>query len=46
MKSIVITFPGSNCDRDALDALQKINSKVKKVWYQEASLDARSKKTC
>lgn len=39
MKSIVITFPGSNCDRDALDALQKINSKVKKVWYQEASLD-------
>jgi phosphoribosylformylglycinamidine synthase len=39
MKSVVITFPGSNCDRDALDALQKINSKVKKVWYQEASLD-------
>jgi phosphoribosylformylglycinamidine synthase len=39
MKSVVITFPGSNCDRDALDALQKINSKVKKVWHQEASLD-------
>jgi phosphoribosylformylglycinamidine synthase I len=39
MKSVVITFPGSNCDRDALDALQKINSKVKKIWYQEASLD-------
>ena len=39
MKSVVITFPGSNCDRDAFDALQKINSKVKKIWHQEASLD-------
>jgi len=39
MKSIVITFPGSNCDRDAIDALKKIGSKVQNVWYKETSLD-------
>lgn len=39
MRSAVITFPGSNCDRDALDALQKIGSKVQKVWHQETKLD-------
>jgi len=38
MKSAVIVFPGSNCDRDAVDALQKIGSKVEKVWHQETSL--------
>jgi phosphoribosylformylglycinamidine synthase subunit PurQ / glutaminase len=39
MKSAVITFPGSNCDRDALEALQKLGSKVQKVWHQETKLD-------
>lgn len=39
MKSAVITFPGSNCDRDAVDALKKINSKVQNIWYKETSLD-------
>lgn len=39
MKSAVITFPGSNCDRDAVVALEKLGSKVKKIWYQETSLD-------
>lgn len=39
MKSAVITFPGSNCDRDAIDALQKINSKIQKIWHKETSLD-------
>jgi phosphoribosylformylglycinamidine synthase I len=38
MKSAVIVFPGSNCDRDAVDALQKIGSKVEKIWHQEATL--------
>ena len=38
MKSAVITFPGSNCDRDALVALQKIGSKVQKIWHQETNL--------
>lgn len=39
MKSAVITFPGSNCDRDALTALQKVGSKTKAVWHQETKLD-------
>jgi phosphoribosylformylglycinamidine synthase len=39
MKSAVIVFPGSNCDRDAVDALQKVGSKVTKVWHQETKLE-------
>ncbi len=39
MKSAVITFPGSNCDRDAITALQKVGSKIKKIWHQETKLD-------
>jgi phosphoribosylformylglycinamidine synthase len=38
LKSAVIIFPGSNCDRDAVSALEKIGSKVEKIWYQENSL--------
>ncbi len=38
MRSAVIVFPGSNCDRDAVDALQKVGSKVQKIWYQENNL--------
>lgn len=39
MKSAVITFPGSNCDRDAVVALEKVGSKVQKIWHQETKLD-------
>jgi phosphoribosylformylglycinamidine synthase len=39
MKSAVITFPGSNCDRDAFETLQKIGSKTQKIWHQENKLD-------
>jgi len=39
MKSAVITFPGSNCDRDAYDALQKVSSFVQKIWHTETNLD-------
>lgn len=39
MKSAVIVFPGSNCDRDAVDALTKVGSKVQKIWYKESNLD-------
>lgn len=38
MKSAVIIFPGSNCDRDAVSALTKIGSKVEKIWHAETSL--------
>lgn len=39
MKSAVITFPGSNCDRDAVVALQKVGAKVQRIWHQETKLD-------
>lgn len=39
MKSAVITFPASNCDRDAVVALESLGSKVQRVWHQETSLD-------
>ena len=39
MRSAVITFPGSNCDRDAIVALQKVGSKVQNIWHQETKLD-------
>ncbi len=46
MKAAVITFPGSNCDRDAFTALDAMLSgqwgsetgEVLKVWHQETSL--------
>ena len=38
MKSAVIIFPGSNCDRDAVSALEKIGSKVEKIWHAETAL--------
>jgi len=38
MKSVVIVFPGSNCDRDAVMALQKVGGGVEKIWHQETSL--------
>jgi len=39
MKAAVITFPGSNCDRDAVVALQKVGAKLQRVWHQETKLD-------
>ena len=39
MKAEVITFPGSNCDRDAVTALQKIGAKVTRIWHQENKID-------
>ena len=39
MKSAVITFPASNCDRDAVTALEKLGSKVQRLWHQDTTLD-------
>jgi phosphoribosylformylglycinamidine synthase I len=39
MKSAVITFPGSNCDRDAVIALERVGSKPQRIWHQENKLD-------
>ena len=38
MKSSVITFPGSNCDRDMDVALKKFGFKNKMVWHTDAEL--------
>ena len=38
MKSSVITFPGSNCDRDMDVALNKFGFKNKMVWHNDGEL--------
>lgn len=38
MKAAVITFPGSNCDRDLFDAFAKAGADVVRVWHKETAL--------
>src|SRR5690606_35354245 len=39
MKSAVIVFPGSNCDRDAARALERITGKpASMVWHKDTAL--------
>ena len=38
MKSSVIVFPGSNCDRDIATALKKMQFKNQMVWHKETKL--------
>ena len=38
MKSSVIIFPGSNCDRDMDVALKKFGFKNKMVWHDDVKL--------
>ena len=38
MKSSVIVFPGSNCDRDIAVALEKMQFKNHMVWHKETNL--------
>ncbi|RJE85335.1 phosphoribosylformylglycinamidine synthase subunit PurQ [Paracoccus onubensis] len=40
MKAAVITFPGSNCDRDLVVALQQAGAEVARVWHKDDSLPA------
>ena len=37
MKSAVIVFPGSNCDRDIDVALKKFKIQNQMVWHDETS---------
>lgn len=40
-RSAVITFPGSNCDRDMADALEKVTGTAPhRVWHGDADLPA------
>ncbi len=38
MKAAVITFPGSNCDRDLAVALEKAGAEVVRVWHKDTDL--------
>ena len=38
MKSSVIVFPGSNCDRDIAKSLEKMQFKNQMVWHKETKL--------
>ncbi|MEA1941902.1 MAG: phosphoribosylformylglycinamidine synthase subunit PurQ [Pseudomonadota bacterium] len=39
MKSAVIVFPGSNCDRDARDAIEKVTGHAPAmIWHQDSEL--------
>jgi len=39
MKSAVIVFPGSNCDRDAFDAIERVTGRAPDmVWHQDTAL--------
>lgn len=38
MKAAVVTFPGSNCDRDLAIALQQAGADVSRVWHKDSAL--------
>ena len=40
MKAAVITFPGSNCDRDLADAFAKAGAEVVRVWHKDTAIPA------
>ncbi|MDW8158482.1 MAG: phosphoribosylformylglycinamidine synthase subunit PurQ [Bacteroidia bacterium] len=41
MKLAVVTFPGSNCDIDLIEALEQVSGKkVLRVWHKDTSLPA------
>ena len=40
MKAAVITYPGSNCDRDLAEALRAAGAEVTMVWHKETALPA------
>ena len=38
MKAAVVTFPGSNCDRDLAVALERAGAQVVRVWHKDSAL--------
>ncbi|MEO6298128.1 MAG: phosphoribosylformylglycinamidine synthase subunit PurQ [Paracoccaceae bacterium] len=38
MKAAVVTFPGSNCDRDLAVAFERAGFKVSRVWHKDSAL--------
>ena len=47
MKFGVVVFPGSNCDRDMVEALQNdLNQEVVVLWHKDRDLSAFTKDDC
>ena len=46
MKFGVVIFPGSNCDRDMVHALQDLGFEVKMIWHKEENLSDFSTDDC
>jgi len=40
MKAAVVTFPGSNCDRDLAVAFERAGFEVARVWHKDSDLPA------
>ena len=40
MRAAVVTFPGSNCDRDLAVAFAAAGAKVERVWHKDTTLPA------
>ncbi|TXI00866.1 MAG: phosphoribosylformylglycinamidine synthase subunit PurQ [Pseudorhodobacter sp.] len=40
MKAAVVTFPGSNCDRDLALAFERAGFEVSRVWHKDSALPA------
>lgn len=40
MKAAVVTFPGSNCDRDLAVAFERAGFEVARVWHKDSALPA------
>ena len=40
MKAAIITFPGSNCDRDLAQAFERAGADVIRVWHKDSALPA------
>lgn len=40
MKAAVVTFPGSNCDRDLATAFERAGWQVARVWHKDTALPA------
>jgi phosphoribosylformylglycinamidine synthase len=39
LKVAVVTFPGTNCERDTIHALRMIGADAELVWHRQAALD-------
>lgn len=46
MKAAVVTFPGSNCDRDLATAFEQAGYEVARVWHKDSALPAGTDVVC